>query len=141
MEKIKKLFTLVMAIMLVAMGTVSSIYAANASMPEAEQMTPRYATSCPNASKHLMKSSGSGAIYVNNKLFTRGVALQCQYCNAALVCENSPFWSTGLGYYALAGSATYTIDQGIIEIYLKSNPTYNETMNSDPVIRGMEFWY
>lgn len=31
--------------------------------------------------------------------------------------------------------------QGIIEIYLKSNPTYNDTMNSDPVIRGMEFWY
>ena len=40
MEKIKKLFTLVMAVMLVAMGTVSSAYAANASAPEAEQMTP-----------------------------------------------------------------------------------------------------
>lgn len=162
--KVKKVISLLMAIMMVIGLTAISASASELEDSAAHihdkycgvetesslSIQPKYAITCPGASKHAMFIKGQAFVYMGTRskpgslLISKGVTYQCQYCRLVVASQynvTSTLVSPRmLGYYVMySNQPTMT---GMAQVfYCNGDYSYNSGgLASDSFWRGFD-WY
>ena len=92
----------------------------------------RYAT-CPGGNKHQMVTRCRGDVIQNGVTRVKnGYATQCIKCGDVLVSQNSPYFHTSLGYYAICN---YNYPIGNYVYMTSANVYYNSNLKTDSFFR------
>ena len=152
MKRMKVLLVLAMSLSLV-FGSILTANAADEQITEiglgiddAEQkiepqIGPKYISSCPNGSYHLMRGKGTGWVYYgaypSKDLRFTGQAGQCENCKLVVITETNQFLYPSLpwGKYATWNTG-YEVGIGV-KMYTKSIGTINKV--NDPFALGFKW--
>ncbi len=148
MKKLKILLALVISLSLI-LGSILSVNAADEQITEigigiddsVPKIEPKYISSCPNGSYHLMRGKGSGWVYYgaypSKDLRLTGQAGQCENCKVVVITETNQFLYPSLpwGKYA-TWNPGYEVGIGVI-MYTKSIGTI--TTVNDPFALGFKW--